>query len=603
LKYFLAILFLVQISISFAQVQNDSFFLLKKKGLLKKLGKSIYINNEAETEPVKAVNPFEKFKGKYIRTITIGPTGFYTIVNDTVNGRKNNFGEAIQDAFHKNTLPSVIKKNLFFREGDLLLPLLLADNERFLRDQPFLRDALIVVQQDTAEVNFVDVVVLTRDVFTLGGSINLSSLTRGEAVVQEENLFGTGDRVEVSAFYDKDRSPRMGYGASFGKRNIKNSFINLSAGFKTYSPAFNSGRQEETNLFVNFDKQLVSRYSAWMGNAFLGFSNTKNDYALSPEDYKSNFRYANFTFDTWAGLNIGYKQKRETDSEKRLRHFVAARTLYNTFFKVPEKAVNTYDPSYTNNTGVLFSYTLYKQNFFKTNFIYGFGRKEDVPQGLSATIVSGYTIKQGFKRYYAGVEFEGTKLYKQGLFADYTFKLGSFYNNKKAQDGALLVGVNTFTKLRKLNSVWLQRNFIGLNFARQFNNLFNFPLLIEAPNGLPYFRNLGFGADVRTTLKFETVFFNLKKFVGFRFAPFVFSDFALLKTINETTKQSKGYTALGGGVRARNENLVFGTIELRGFYFPRVNDGVKDWRIEFTTKLRFRYNSSFIRRPDFVSAN
>ena len=89
----------------FAQIKNaeDSFFLLKKKGLWKRFGESIYVSDITDYTPVKAVNPYETFKGKIIKTITIAPTGFYTIVIDTINGSKNNFGEDLQDFFHVNT--------------------------------------------------------------------------------------------------------------------------------------------------------------------------------------------------------------------------------------------------------------------------------------------------------------------------------------------------------------------------------------------------------------------------------------------------------------------------------------------------------------------
>jgi len=60
---------------------------------------------------------------------------------------------------------------------------------------------------------------------------------------------------------------------------------------------------------------------------------------------------------------------------------------------------------------------------------------------------------------------------------------------------------------------------------------------------------------------------------------------------------------LGGGVKSRNENLVFGTMELRMFYFPRVIAGMNRFRIDFSTDLRFRFVSQFIRRPDFMSVN
>ena len=98
--------------------------------------------------------------------------------------------------------------------------------------------------------------------------------------------------------------------------------------------------------------------------------------------------------------------------------------------------------------------------------------------------------------------------------------------------------------------------------------------------------------------------YNMKKLFGFRFAPFMFTDLCLLQPMNEPVKNTNGYTELGGGVRTRNENLVFGTIELRGFWFPRVVfEGSKNWKVELSTKLIFKYSSSFTGRPDFVVSN
>ena len=44
-----------------------------------------------------------------------------------------------------------------------MYPLVIADNERYLREQPFLRDALIVVAPAAYAPDSVDVIVLTRD--------------------------------------------------------------------------------------------------------------------------------------------------------------------------------------------------------------------------------------------------------------------------------------------------------------------------------------------------------------------------------------------------------------------------------------------------------
>jgi hypothetical protein len=63
------------------------------------------------------------------------------------------------------------------------------------------------------------------------------------------------------------------------------------------------------------------------------------------------------------------------------------------------------------------------------------------------------------------------------------------------------------------------------------------------------------------------------------------------------------YSSIGSGMRIRNENLIFGTIELRAFYFPRINRQLSPWNIALITNLRYKYNSSIISKPDFVQIN
>ncbi len=132
----------------------------------------------------------------------------------------------------------------------------------------------------------------------------------------------------------------------------------------------------------------------------------------------------------------------------------------------------------------------------------------------------------------------------------------------------------------------------------------NSPLFLESEFGLPYYRNGNIEADSRSTLRAESVFYNLHKFLGFRFAPFVFGGVSLIGPVKDLQNKTRDFTAFGGGLRTRNENLIFGTIEVKGYVFTRKTyPEMKNWRIEFSTNLKFKYNSSFIKRPDFVVTN
>lgn len=588
----------------YAQVvqPSDTISPKRKRRLMGMLLKTISRSSE-EIVPVKTVNPFLKVKGRVIRSITVIALGFDRNLRDTTFYRKN-FITNVANAVHRNSTDKLVRKNLFFKPGDRILPLLISDNERFLREQEFLQDAIILISNQPAKGDSVDLVVFTKDVLSIGGAVGISSPTKGRFEIKEENLAGSGNRLSGGFLYDKDRSPSFGYASEYTGRNIKGSFINLSAGVKTFQNEINSGRLTETSFYTLVEKPLRSRYSVWTGAFEMSFNQTANAYLFdSTELYNSTYRYKYGLFDLWGGYNFGAKDRKERDSDKRLRHFVALRSFYTNFYEVPKIYKDSFDYKYADINGALLSYSLYKQNFYRTNFIYGFGRNEDVPEGINASIIGGYTNKQGLKRSYFGIEFEGTHFTPMGYFSSYTFKTGGFLNKKTVEDVDILLGYEHFTRLREISEQWKNRVFLSLFYTKQLKPKLNEPLFISSQFGLPYFRNGFLQADTRGTVKLESVFYNLKKIAGFRIAPFVFSDVSFLKPLNEPFKQTKGYSAIGGGFRTRNENLIFGTIEVRGYVFPRPLAEMKNWKVEVTTNLRFKYNSRFIKRPEFVVAN
>lgn len=604
-------LFFIAVIISTAAVAQqgdnsaDTFFLAKKKGLLGKLGRSIARSTPTSAPPVKSVDVFKKYNGMKIRFIEVVPVGFNQNLNDTTEIRKN-FAIRVANRFHKTTRDITIRKNLFFKEGDVFSPLLVSDNERFLREQPYIRDAVIVVYKSVMSSDSVDIIVLTKDVFSIGGNFNFSGTHKVKSEIREENLVGTGANLMVSGLYDRNRDPHLGFGVEFLERNIKGSFLSGLIGIKSFKNAVLSDRYEENAYYVQLEKPLVNRYTRWTGALLLSHNESVNAY-LDTTQYKNTSEYRYNNVDLWTGYNIGWKKRKQTDSEKRLRHFMAARIFYNYFDKVPFIFKDSFNYNFADKNGVLFSYSLYKQNFYLTNFIYGFGRNEDVPIGINATLTAGWTNIQDRMRGYYGAEFEGSSYSPRGFFSAYKAKAGVYRGANAWEDLSLLFSVDHFTRLRQVGRKWFNRNFISVSYARLFERDLNEPVKLQSDYGLPYFRSDSLNIlefTSRAAIKFESVFFNMNKFLGFRFAPFVSVQFFLLKPTVNPNNISDGYTAVGGGIRTRNENLVFGTLELRGFYFPRVSSTeMSKWKIVFTSNLRFKYNSTLIHKPDFVGLN
>src|SRR5205085_5364012 len=102
-------------------------------------------------------------------------------------------------------------------------------------------------------------------------------------------------------------------------------------------------------------------------------------------------------------------------------------------------------------------------------------------------------------------EFEGTRFSHKKIFSSYNFRIGGYYNRGKLEDINLLLGIDHFTRLRKLSTVWLNRNFVSFSFTRQLNYSLNAPLTLRSDFGLPYFATDTTLRDERITGKFETV--------------------------------------------------------------------------------------------------
>ena len=586
----------------FAQVptQQDTFFLAKKKGMLGRLGRSIS-TNPPDKEPEKIENPFLKYKGMHIRSVIMVSLGFGTNIYDTTYNNQN-FGTRIANALHKNTRAKVIYHNLFFRPGTILFPYLLADNERYLRSLDYLQDARITVKQVQGSIDSVDVIVISKDVFSIGGKVNISGRTKGRVQFKEENFAGSGNQILLSGFYDKERAPDNSYGAELIQRNIGGSFTNWTTGFNSFNSNFSNGREEETGFYSRIEKPLVTPYIPSTGALEGGYYRTFNDYDSS-ELYKKYFRYEYYNVDGWFGYSLDSKRSIYANKEIRVHRFIAARAFLQHFVKVPDTARNVYDYRFANVKGALASLNVFKQVFYKTSFIYGFGVNEDVPEGFSASITAGMVNKQNTPRPYAGADLEVNNFVNQGFHTTYIFRVGSFFNKGRFEDADLLFNVEHFTRLRRISSSWFQRTFVNAGLTGQVNQSLSGPLVLNSEFGLPYFDNGNLNSDLRGTVRAESVFYNTDRVLGFRFAPFVFADVSGLKPTKQPLKNSDMFSAIGGGVRTRNENLTFGTVELRGYYFPRRMGDMHGWKIELNSNIRFRYNSAFIRRPDFIIAN
>ncbi|HMV07358.1 MAG TPA: hypothetical protein PK325_03965 [Cyclobacteriaceae bacterium] len=544
----------------------------------------------------KSESGFRQYQGKIIRKIIVNHIGFERNINDTTKYRVVNTVTRVANSLHTDTKEQVIRNNLFFRTNKPLDPYKLADNERYLRDLPFILDARIAVKPVRGNRDMVDVIIYTRDVFSIGGSLSAKSKTSVQYRIYDANLAGWGQRTEYRSIIDIDRDPKFGHQFLYSKNSIKGTLINGTISYTQLNTGASYGLENESALFLKLDRPLVSPYTRWAGGLELSRNWSVNVFGAEAADFRD---YSYYVKDLWVGYNIGIKNR----VENRNRHFVGIRTFGQSFNQTPVQETGEDTLLYRNQQFVLGQFTFYNQNFYRTKYVYGFGRTEDVPYGTRMSILFGQTKQMGLVRPYAGAEFEKSVFHKSGDFMQYAVRVGGYQYNKGLQDVVMLASANLFSRLMLWKKLKIRQS-IGASYTTIANRNTSLPLRIDNDMGIERFNSdsTTWGTQ-RLSLHLETVVYIPPTLLGFHFAPFAFADMAMVAPEREVLIKQKPYFGLGGGVRTRNENLIFGTIELRMFYFPRVTEDLSRFRITVSSNLRVKFSSSFIKAPSFISYN
>lgn len=545
---------------------------------------------------------FAPYEGLFIRNIIIERIPFGVSIGDTSKRLINSLTNLANDLHHL-TKTKVIKRNLFFKKGQPLKPFLMADNERYLRQLLYLQDAEFFIARTAPGSDSVDVFVEIKDVFSLGGAINSLGLKQTSLELREDNFAGSGNAAVLYTLFDDKRKNNFAFGGEYNNRNVGGSFINTKIGYQSFYPAI-YGPKEDNNYYIDFYKPLVNRYMKWTYELSASYHNTSHLYN-NDSVYLSDIRYSYYNIEAWSGYNINAQHFTTEEETNKFRKLIGIRYLDQKFLEVPQKYQSVYDWKYQTIKAALATLTFYRQNFYKTQYIYGFGRNEDIPEGLLMSITSGYTKRQEAKRPFLGFNFESYHFNKKRNYLSYKIAAEGYLNHSSVEDLNFLGSIFYFDHLKPIGAKWKQRFFLNFDLAQQVNTIFNQPLFANSQFGLPEYGNemtdnQRIGGSLRSTAKIESEFFSPWSVVAFRFAPFAFGNVGVFSPYQYKTKV---LSAVGGGIRTRNESLVFGTIELKAYYFPTKNFHNESFRFSISTNVIFKYNTQFLKKPDFIQIN
>ena len=564
-------------------------------------GKSIPMTDSSRIYIFNNIASLTSYAGKRINSITIEQQNFLSSIDSKESNLKDIFSK-IGNKLQSNSKKRAIRENIFFKEWDLFDPSIIAYNEKWLRDLSYIQDAKILAMITPYDTNQVDVIVVTKDLFSYGGELLINNKDAYAAKLNNINFLGTGNSIQINQNFENQRSPKSGWGYDVGLSNFLGTFISINAGVNQFGNNISNNVLSARKNYISVQRPILHPNSKWLGG--MEYLETENENVF-PGKWDTIFdQQLNYNLkhkDIWIGYQLTKQSKRIKLNE--YKQFIQYRYLENDFRARPIDYLLQLDRNYQNLKANFLSFTLVQQSVYRTRYLYGLGRYEDLPIGQSLTWTTGYSQIEKDRSAYLGFKFEQYKLSKKENYNHVIANIATSYINKSLQDIRFLSSLEQFSKLKYLNNGLRYRQILNLSFTQTLKNKYNEALRINSIFGIPQLNREQIKGGTRLSANWETVLYNNRAIWGFKSAPFVFGNLTYIRALGNPILKGDIYTAIGSGMRIRNENLIFGTIELKGFYFPRTNQQVSPWNFSLITNLRYKYNSNIVDKPNYVEIN
>lgn len=552
-------------------------------------------NSESHGPVEVSEDPYLEYEGKvigdiYLRNLEI----FGSDVDDTTKHPTTFVTKALND-LHVHTSNSIIRHNLLLRQGRLLHPSELADNERVIRSLRYVKDARIYVLPRENSYK-TDLLVVTKDVFPIRFDYHGSSQDVATSLgISNINLLGQGHELASNLVLDNRPGRKYGFDGYYRIPNIRGTFINGEANYA------NHFRKE--GYGVRLFRDFVTPDIRYAGGIEVSDFRIRELQAFSSESDSIITRAHRADIqDVWFGKAYrSFRSSNARDVKERLRMVLAGRVSREHFNERPQVAADS-NQLFHHRTTFLASLGFTSRRYFKDRLIQNFGRTEDIPAGNLIELTAGYQIGEFYNRYYFGTKLTEGGFLKHFGYLKGTLAAGGFVRNKRFEQGVIRLSADYFTHLYTLHFFKI-RQFIKFDYTVGIRRFAQDVINISDENGIRGLQNVFLTGRQRLALNAETVVFTPLHFIGFRMAVFGFYDFAIIGSNNEGLNQGDRYQGYGFGIRLKNDNLAINTIQLRFAFYPTAPLGVGSTAFSFSTSPAIGLSDFNLTSPEVVRFN
>jgi hypothetical protein len=543
-------------------------------------------------------NVFSAYGGKHIRYIYFNQLDvFGTQIEDTVQASSKLIRFA--NRLHYNTRTWAIRQALFFKEGDTVNAYKFVDNERYLRSLPFIQDARLYVINSYQKNDSIDLVVLTKDLYEYGGTVSSFSPTQAAATIFNTNLLGGAQRLFFGFQWTKQFSPEWRTGFGYTKYNLGGTYTDVGLGYSVLNdrPTTDTGVYEKST-YISINRPLYSSWAKFAGGLTLSQNKSINIFN-QPDTVYRNYQYS--IADVWGGYNFRNQFKGTGYNSNKPNLAIELRRYVKDFSKKPQQDTLALDSRYNDHKYWMSKFELFHQDFYKTNYFFGFGRTEDIPLGYNAAVSFGLDKWTGRNRSYTAIEGQKFWLLGKNLISA-SASLGSFWHNGHSEDAVLHIQGDYYSNMFRLRNPKL-REFLHADYIVCFNPVLYKPVNINRENGIIGYRNTMFNDFKRFNLSAQTNYYSPINIYGFKFNFYLLLQASMLAGDNESLFSSPLYSGFTAGCQIRNENLSFNTLQLSASYQPIVDhgpqstNGPRTFFVQISSVTTFNFNIFALQPP------
>jgi len=527
------------------------------------------INTLPDTvQAVIAENIYKDYQGKIIRHIHVvsldpfGPT-----VLDTARLPTAGFGKFL-NVVHIQSAPNVLRKMMLIREGQALDPQVMADQERILKDLNYIDDArVIVIPKD--DNDSVDVLVVTKDVWSIGVIVPYLTTKKVGIRLYDANFAGLGDRLSLQFSFALQRAPFVRFdGFSYTYTNIMGTFTDATL-------TYYEDDLHQVNFGVWLDRPFVTNRTKYAG----GITYQYNRLGYYP--YPDMIRYsASSTGSAWLGrsyLIADYKVP---------TRFIVSGSLQTTTFMQRANITLDSNRGYYDVNQFFASVAFSRNNYYLIDYFLNFGKTENIPYGRLLQFTFGPQFTNFYTRLYTSFSYAHGNFIKKFGYLQGRLDLAAFYNRRSLEDGVLIARLNYMSYLYFTpDKRYKFRTYIFTTyrqgFLRRSNNLeytyINRDMRINNYSTDTVFRGVN-----SLSCYFATVAFTPWYFYGFRFALTGMFAGGFTSDGHSNIFKTKLYTGVGIGLLIRNENLIFPTFLISAIAYPTPVAGVPWLQLNFS---------------------